>query len=136
MALSEKQFKVINDLFEAGGDESAVRQKHNISYRLWHKWLNDKNFTDGIARRLESSKRSSQILLAQYNSLAAAKLVQLCGSNNAETSRKACMDILELEAGLKQVSQTSTNEPVEPERAIDPVTASKLLAALAEKENP
>jgi hypothetical protein len=130
MALSEKQFKAINDLFECGGDEAAVRQKNNISLRLWYKWLKDKNFTEGIARRLESSKRSSQILLAQYNSLAAAKLVQLCGSNNAETSRKACLGILGLETVLKQ-SNEALKEPTKPAPIIDPTTASKILAALA-----
>jgi hypothetical protein len=132
MALSEKQFKVINDLFECGGDEAAVRQKNNISLRLWHKWLKDKNFTEGIASRLEYSKRSSQILLAKYKSLAAVKLVQLCDSNNSETSRKACMGILELEADIKQANEPA-KETTEP--AIDSSTASKLLAALAEN-NP
>lgn len=136
MALTEKQIKAIDDLFDSGGDEAAVLQKHNISHKLWQKWLADKNFSDGVASRLESSKRAGQILLAKYISLAAAKLVQLCDSKNQETSRKACLDILALETGLKQASETAKDTSVEPEpTTIDAATASKLLAALAETKN-
>jgi hypothetical protein len=130
MALTEKQIKVIEDLFESGGDEAGVLQKHKISHKLWQKWLADKNFSDGITSRFESAKRASQILLAKYIPLAAAKLVQLCDSKNQETSRKACLDILTLRPGGRETPDSEQQELIP---AIEPGTASKILAVLAEK---
>ena len=57
MSLTKKQLEIIDDLFESGGDETAVLQKHNIPRKLWAKWLADKDFADEIADRLESAKR-------------------------------------------------------------------------------
>jgi hypothetical protein len=48
MSLTKKQLEVIDDLFDTGGDETAVLQKHNISHKLWQKWLSCKDFSDGI----------------------------------------------------------------------------------------
>lgn len=133
MALTEKQIRVIEDLFESGGDEAGVLQKHNISHKLWQKWLADKDFSDGIKSRFESAKRASLILMAKYTSLAAAKLVQLCDSRNQETSRKACLDILTLRIGGKE---TADAEQAEAPEAIDAATASKILGVLAEEKVP
>jgi len=76
--------------------------------------------------------------MAKYSQLAAAKLVQLTGSEKAETARKACLDIISLP------KLTADNNPKHPEsqQAAEPQnqplsdqTASKLLATLAaEKE--
>jgi hypothetical protein len=134
MALTKKQLKVIKEWINNGGDEVEISLKYGISYKQWVKWLNNKSFSDEIDGRIELARRRSQFLIAKYVPLATAKLVQLCNSDNNETSRKACLDILELEAGLKKASQTPTDESVEPEPVIDPATASKLLAALA-KDN-
>jgi hypothetical protein len=131
--LTPKQLEVIDDLFESGGDETAVLQKHNIPRKDWQQWLADKDFADEIAARLQSSKRQSQIILSKYVSIAATKLVQLCGSENQETSRKACLDILSLQTGAKPI--TEQDHP-EPPPVIDPATASKLLAVLAEENSP
>jgi hypothetical protein len=136
MALTKKQLKIIDEWFKNGGDEIEISMKYGISYKQWVKWLGNKYFSDEVAGRLELAKRRSQILLARYIPLAAAKLVQLCNSENNETSRKACLDILALETGLKQVSDTLKSEAPEPAPTIDPATASKLLAALAETEAP
>ncbi len=128
MSLTKEQLQIIDELFESGGDESAVLQKHNISYSDWQQKLADKDFADELAARLESSKRHSQIILSKYAPFAAAKLVQLCESENQETSRKAVLDILNLYTGLKNQNPVLPQIP-----ALDPDTASKILAVLAEK---
>ncbi len=128
--LTSKQLEVIDDLFESGGDETATLKKHNISRKDWQQWLADKDFTDKIAARLEASKRQSRIILSKYIPLAAAKLVQLCDSENHQTALKACLDILSLQTGAGQDSETAGS--VEPAPTIDPATASKILTALAQ----
>ncbi len=135
MSLTEKQLIVLDELFESGGDEAAVRQKHNISYGLWQKWLSDESFSKAISDRIDSAKRQSRIILSKYVPLAAAKLVQLCNSENNETSRKAALNILSLQTG-QSLNADDADQPVEPVQTIDPATASKILAALAENENP
>jgi hypothetical protein len=130
MSLTKEQLQIIDDLFESGGDESAVLQKHKIPRKLWSDWLSDKDFADEIAARTDASKRHSQIILSKYAPFAAAKLVQLCESENQETSRKAVLDILNLQAGRK------TQDLPQPELpSLDAQTASKLLAALAEEKS-
>ena len=94
MALTRKQFLAINDLFEAGGDEAAVLEKHKIKLAVWLKWQKDKDFNDEIARRMAALEMQGQILIAKYRPHAIAQLVQLCNSENNETSRKACIDML------------------------------------------
>jgi hypothetical protein len=136
MALTKKQLEIIDELFKNGGDETEISMKYGISYKQWVKWLGNKHFSEEVAGRIELAKCRSQILMAKYIPLAAAKLVQLCNSENNETGRRACLDILALETGPKQVSDTSTNQSPEPAANIDAATASKLLAALAEENLP
>jgi hypothetical protein len=131
-SLTEKQLTVIDDLFESGGDENTVLQKHNISRTVLQDWLKDKAFSDEIADRLNSSKLHSKILLSKYASFAATKLIGLCQSENQETSRKACLDILSLEACLKQAGESPENQSPQAQAPIDAQTASKILAVLAE----
>ena len=123
--LTKKQLTAIDDLFNSAGDESQVLQKHNISRKFWNDWLADKNFTNEITARMEAAKRRSQIILSQHAPYAAAKLVELCQSENQETSRKAVLDILNLQTNQSQI-------PDSPLPGLDEQTASKLLAALAD----
>ena len=132
MSLTKEQLQIIDDLFESGGDESAVLQKHNISFRDWQQRLVDKDFADEITARMESSKRQGQIILSKYVPFAAAKLVQLCESENQETSRKAVLDILNLQTGRIEISNLKSQISDTAPPSLDPATASKILAVLAE----
>ena len=132
--LTAKQLEIIDDLFDSGGDETATLQKHNIERKVFQDWLAEKDFADEIAGRLEASKRQSRIILSKYLSVAAVKLVQLCDSENQETSRKACLDILGLQHD--QLSKADADQPAESLPPLDPATASKILAVLAEDNQP
>jgi hypothetical protein len=127
MALTRKQFLAINDLFDAGGDEAAVLEKHKIKLSLWLKWQKDKNFGDEISRRMAALERQGQILIAKYRPVAIAQLVQLCNNENNETSRKACIDMLNFVVNGQKPEQAEQEQT-----KLSPQTASKLLAALAE----
>lgn len=133
MSLTKKQLEAIDDLFESGGDESAVLQKHNITRKDWQKWQSDKDFNDAIAARLESAKIQSRIILSKYLPIAAAKLVQLCGSDKEETARRACLDILGFRSKIAAEANGDDDEETQGQtETLDPATASKILAALAE----
>jgi hypothetical protein len=95
--LSRKQLAVIDDLFAGELDEQAVLDKHSVSRSLFKRWLADPRFTELFNERISSAYRQSEMILARYAPLAAAKLVQLTESENQETARKACLDIIERE---------------------------------------
>jgi hypothetical protein len=137
MSLTKKQLQAIDDLFESGGDEAAVLQKHNISREDWQKWQSDKDFNDAIAARLESAKIQSRIILAKYLPVAAAKLVQLCGSDKEETARRACLDVLGMRKAIAAEANADEDEETqENPETLDAATASKILAALADDKTP
>jgi hypothetical protein len=65
--------------------------------------------------------------------VAAAKLVQLTESENQETSRKACLDVINY---LRQKAEPVPDDQPEAEKLPDlpPELASRLLAVLAANE--
>jgi hypothetical protein len=129
MSLTKTQLQIIDELFESGGDETAVLQKHNITFTDWQKQLADKDFADELAARMESSKRQGRIILSKYAPYAATKLIQLCESENQETARKAALDILNLQTGSPVAIAPGSANPLP---TLDAATASKILAVLAE----
>lgn len=135
--LSKKQLAVIDDLFGGELDEQAVLEKHKVNRNVYNEWLADELFTSEFDRRIMSAHRQSAALIAKYTPLAAAKLVQLTGSEKVETARKACVDIISLQALLdKRIAQPneSQSEQTNPLQQITEQTASRLLAALAQEE--
>jgi hypothetical protein len=135
--LSKRQLAVIDDLFGGELDEQAVLQKHKVNRNVYNGWLADELFTSEFDRRIMSAHRQSAALIAKYTPLAAAKLVQLTGSEKVETARKACVDIISLPALLdKRINQPGDSQTDESQtiRQITEQKASRLLAALAQAE--
>ena len=151
--LTKRQLAVIEQLFKGELDEQAVLDKYKVSHNLYKTWLANKDFADELDRRIESSLRQSALLIARYAPLAAAKLVQLTDSENPETARKACLDIISFQTNReswgKRDDRRGTigdgrrmmdderaaeggSEPVQG-FALPPDTASRLLSALAEE---
>src|SRR6056297_1076944 len=93
--LTTKQCKVIDGLFAESLEESKALEKYNVSKNVYRKWLGQREFIDEIAMRLESSRRQSEMIIAKYAPVAAVNLVGLMDSEKEETSRKACLDIIE-----------------------------------------
>ena len=130
--LTPRQLKFIDELFRTGGDEAAAGQSCNVQPGLYQKWFSTKIFTDEITRRCDCAKRASRILLTQYFTVAAAKLVALTGSEKEETARRACLDILSLNNEASEIDDETPTEESVPN--ISPAIASKLLAVLAEAD--
>lgn len=131
--LTAKQRAVLDDLFAVELDEQQTLAKNKINRRTYDKWLADENFSAEFERRLKSAHQQSDLIIARYATIAAAKLVQLTESENQETARKACLDVINY---LRQNSPPSPAEQPETEPIPDlpPELASRLLAALAESK--
>jgi len=135
--LSKKQLAVIEDLFSGQFDEQAVLDKHNVTRAVYNRWLADEQFDDEFSRRIASAHRQSELIIARYAPLAAAKLVQLTDSEKEETARRACLDIISLpKFAAKESEQSSEPQSASDKQAelLPPTTCSILLAALAEAD--
>jgi len=135
--LKKRQLAVIEDMFDGELDEQAVLSKHKLSKKVYNKWLADEQFVAELARRAANARLQSEVLIARYSLLAAAKLIQLTESTKEETARKACLDIISLPkiGAQKTEGPNKTKRDSEnPAEQLPEATASRLLAALAEAE--
>jgi len=134
--LSKKQREVIDDLFTGVTEEQQILDNHKVDRRLFDKWMADVTFVAEFDRRLESARRKSELIIARYATVAASKLAMLTESESQETSRKACLDIIGLLRPDKKQSDSPEMDDSETRPAdLPPEIASRLLAALAVKEN-
>ena len=137
--LSQKQLAVLDDLFNSELDEQAVLDKHKVRRHTYDRWLEDKLFVERFMRYVNGLKRRSELLMAKYSCLAAAKLVELTASGKDETARRACLDIMSLPRGIVKTAEQPEKAKKDGERPVPELsegTVSRLLAALAgEKED-
>jgi hypothetical protein len=133
--LSKRQLAVLDDLFGGELDEQAVLDKHQVSRSLYDRWLADSLFAEQLERRIAGLHRQSRLIIARYAPLAAAKLVELTGSDSQETARKACLDIISLPM-TAQATGSGKSQPADMQEPpqLSEQAASRLLAALAEDE--
>jgi hypothetical protein len=107
-----------------------------VSRHVYNKWQRDELFTDEFEARLAGVRRQSELIIARYTALAAAKLVGLTDSEQGETARKACLDIMSLPklSGKKRGSASNSKAGEEKliEGSFTAAKASKVLAALSE----
>ena len=132
--LSKRQMAVIDDLFDAADDEAEVLAKHHVSGYLYRRWLANETFCDELNFRIESAKRQSRHIIARYAPMAAAKLIELVASDKEETCRKACLEIIALQAGQQSPTMESAAKAEEDMPKLSAETASRLLAALAQED--
>jgi hypothetical protein len=135
--LSQRQLTVLDDLFNSELDEQAVLDKHKVRRSTYDRWLADKIFAERFKQYVNGLKRRSELLMAKYSQLAAAKLVQLTGSDKAETARKACLDIIsvpKIRADKDEQTDKAPKESGQQVEQLSDATASRLLTALAEEK--
>jgi hypothetical protein len=136
--LSAKQLAVIDDLFE-GKEDAEILRIHNISRKLYDEWLADEGFNEHLNRRMVWKYRGCELMLAHSARKAVCSLMKMTESEQAETARKACIDIITMRANLLAGTRSSGT----PDKSIDtpalspesqpfsPETAGKILAVLA-----
>jgi hypothetical protein len=144
-ALNSKQLAVIDDLFEGRLEEPEMLKNHNISRKLYDRWLADEGFNEYLDRRMVWEYRRCEFMLAHYARVAASNLVRITDPDpkQPEAARKACIDIITMRANLLASNRSSGtpalpggNSKLLPESTnLAPETAGKILAVLAEEKN-
>jgi hypothetical protein len=136
--LNKKQLAVIDDLFTDELDKQTVLDKYGVDRNVYNKWLTDEIFQAELARRIPGAHLAGEALIARYCLVAVAKLVQLTDSENQETARKACLDIISLpkvSAKSEQTDRRQKSDEGQPERLSTEMT-SRILSALADEQKP
>ncbi len=135
--LSRRQLIVLDDLFNSDLDEQAVLDKHKVRRSTYERWLADELFAERFKQYVNSVRRRSELLMAKYSCLAAAKLVELIASDKAETARKACLDIISVPKIATDRGEQSDKAQKDGDKQVEQLsdaTASRLLMALAEEK--
>lgn len=130
--LMPRQLAVIDDIFSGQLEEAAVLARHKIHRTLYNKWLADERFIAEFDRRIVWLYRQSRALIASYTRLAAAKLVELTGSDKEETARKACLDIITMSPAETEPAAQNAESQQSSGPQLSESMASRLLAALAQ----
>ena len=137
--LTKKQLSVLEDLFNGELDEQGVLEKHKLSRNVYNKWLSEERFSARFKQCLHGLNRQSELIITRYTSLAAARLVQLTESENQETARRACLDIISFSlpvarsSGARPAGKAQKGADNKAEQ-LSPKTASRLLSALADEK--
>jgi hypothetical protein len=136
--ITKKQRAVIEDLFTGRFSEEDVLERHGVRRRVYYKWHTMANFAAEYKRRLKLAKRESEMIITSFAPVAAGKLIQLTQSKNAETARKACLDVINFRRKARKNNGGKKVSEAEKLPELSPELASRLLAALAKdgKQKP
>lgn len=128
--LTPRQNKVLQALAE-GQTGLDICTRMGVKPGNLNRWMNNKLFCNELARRIEASRQMGNILLIRCMPDAAENLASLMKAENAETARKACVDVLKLQNLL---TPKKSSEPAPAPAEMDPKLAERLLKALAEDQ--
>jgi hypothetical protein len=134
--LTRKQLAVLDDLFgeDASASEGQILAKHAVKPVDYRRWHGEEAFSQEFSARMDCLSRQSRLLIARYASYAAAKLIALTESENQETARKACLDIIDRIQTPDSRLQTKDDREYElADGQLTPEAAEKILAILAER---
>lgn len=135
--LNAKQLALIDDLFKSKLKESRILKKHGVSRKLYDRWLADENFRRNLQTRKAWEHHHNEIILVKSATQAISNLMDLTKSKQAETARKACLDIITMRSGLSAGTATKPGGNSASASALPnlpPEAAGKLLAVLAQEE--
>jgi len=132
--LNAKQLAVVEDLFEGSMEESDILKKHNISRKLYDRWLFDEGFNEHLNQRKVWEYRRCEFMLARYARVAASNLVRLTDSKSEEAARKSCIDIITMRANILASTGSSGTSMLPESTNLSSETAGKILAVLAEQK--
>lgn len=106
--LTKKQKKVMEQLFEATEDETTILANNRVTRRVFNNWLAEDAWIREFDRRIEESRRRTQIIISSFQPSAAIKLVELTNCGKEQTARQACLDIIQMP---RIVSETNPGAP-------------------------
>ena len=132
--LTRRQSALIEDLFTGDEEEQVLLDKHNVSGRLYCRWLADEAFVEQLDRQIAVAYHRSKLLLARKAVLVSSRLVNLTACDKLETARKACLDIICTIGSVYPAGAAATpEERTKDLMSISSQVAGRLLEAMAKE---
>jgi hypothetical protein len=129
--ITTRQLRAIDEFFAANGDENEVLKNFSISPARWKRWQTQQPFNRAFEAKMSALNRQGQVILLQNTSWVTARLLELCNSPKEEVSRKACLNVLQL--NNETIEKNITPETDEPRQTnLTHEQAAKILAVLSE----
>jgi hypothetical protein len=130
--VTNRQLLAIDELFASGGDKNAVLQKFSISPEKWKRWRTQQPFNRALEAKMKTLNQNGQMLLLQHSSWASARLLELCNSEKEEVSRKACLNVLQLNSETIEKIPPQQDDAEDTKTNLTDEQAAKLLAVMAD----
>jgi len=81
---------------------------------------------------MKTLNQNGQMLLLQHSSWASARLLELCNSEKEEVSRKACLNVLQLNSETVEKIPPQQDDAEDTKTNLTDEQAEKILAVLSE----
>lgn len=134
--LGKRQRAVITDMFENGLTKSQALEKNKVPKWLFRKWQANDFFVEQSRERVREATQQSSLVVARIFPQAAKRLAELIISEKDEIARKACLDLVSLRKADIEQEQTEKAEDEDEPLDISDEKASRMLAILAEDDEP
>jgi hypothetical protein len=92
--LTKEQKQAAEALFKGHSVEDVAREI-NFPVRRVRRWLGREEFQQEMDQLSEESMRETRAILTRFGPHAAMKLVELLGSEKADTARRAALDLVD-----------------------------------------
>lgn len=94
MKITKLHREVAEALFRERLTPAAIRAKFRVSPKTLARWRGEPAFRAVLAEIEAECQRRARWLLVTFGEPVAARLIKLTEAENAETARKACLDVL------------------------------------------
>jgi len=134
--LSNRRLALVDDLSAGDLAEQQVLDRHDVGRQVYYMWLAGRQFVEEVNQCAAAGHHRNALPIARNARSAAAKLVRLANSENPETARKACLDIITIKPSTAPAGKAATRgDRTEESAPVSPETASRLLAVLAKEKD-
>jgi len=124
--LTKAQHSVLNLIFVGKKTEEDALGDANISLKIYEGWFRQPAWNAEYTAHIKRCKRRAEQLIANSQQKAAEMLISLTDSDKDDVSRKACLDILEMEE-----SEGTRPKDVEQKSTLSKATQQRILKLMA-----
>lgn len=124
-----KKDKVIREILKGETDEDEILRKNKVGRKEFETWLDSEEWQAQFERHVRKNERRAQILITNFLTVAAAKLVGLTESDKDDTARKSCLDILQMPRIAEENNIAPTTEGIK----MSAKSQNEIMAIMAEE---
>lgn len=126
--LTKAQKCVLTLIFEDKKTEEEALEEAKVARPIYDGWFRQALWLKEYEHRIMACKRTSDLIITTFKEVAATKLVTLTNCEKEDVARKACLDIIEREIKVDEITE------IEKEVKLKPRTQEKIMEIMANDE--